>query len=304
MVMDKQINGYTGKQLRVNLGDGVVEIENIRFDWIQDYLGGVGYAVKLLYEELSPGVDPLGSENKLVLSTGPLTMNKVPGGGSFSVCFKSPLTEGWGEARAGSDFGPEMRRAGFDHVIIEGRSEIPVFIVIEDGKADIRTGMRLSGKTVSEKKRILVEEEGLSGYQILTIGPGGENLVRFATVMIDDRAAGRCGGGAVLGSKNLLAIAVKGSTQIPEADPEGFKMAIMEVMDVLRLHPNSAGFQATGTIGDLAGNDDSGTGQLRIGSPIHGARVRKYTTTTKKTISSDHTDATVAAISGVAVKSK
>jgi aldehyde:ferredoxin oxidoreductase len=256
--MTKRMKGYAGKQLRVKLGDGGMEIEDIREDWAQDYLGGAGYAAKLLYEELSPGVDPLGTENKLVLSTGPLTMNKVPGGGSLSVCFKSPLTEGWGEARVGSDFGPEIRRAGFDHIIIEGRSETPVFLVIEDGKAELRAGGSLSGKTVSEKKRILVEEVGLSGYQVLTIGPGGENLVRFATVMIDDRAAGRGGGGAVLGSKNLLAIAVKGSTQVPEADPAGFKTAIREVMDVLKEHPNSAGFLATGTIGDLPGNDDGG----------------------------------------------
>jgi aldehyde:ferredoxin oxidoreductase len=256
--MNKKINGYAGKQLRINLSSAKIEIESVRLDWIQDFLGGVGYAVKLLYDELAPNIDPLGRENKLVLSTGPLTMNKVPGGGSFSICFKSPLTEGWGEARAGSDFGTELRRAGFDHIIIEGQSRKPVFLVIDNGKAELRAGEKLRAKTVSEKKRVLVEDEGLEGYQVLSIGPAGENQVRFATIMIDDRAAGRCGGGAVMGSKNILAIAVKGSTQIPEADHDGFKMAVREAMKIVKEHPNSAGFKATGTIGDLPGNDEGG----------------------------------------------
>lgn len=256
--MNEHVKGYTGKQLRVKLNEGVVETEKTPMDWVEDYWGGVGFAAKLLYEELPPNVDPLGPKNKIVFSTGPLTMNKVPGGGSLSVCFKSPLTGGWGESRAGGDFGPEMRRAGYDHIIIEGRSDTPVVLVVDNDKTELRSGDDLVGKTVSEKKKVLVEGLGLSGYQLLTIGPGGENRVRFATVMIDDRAAGRGGGGAVLGSKNLLAVAVKGSGRVAEADSAGFIESIRQAMDVVRKHPNSEGFQAAGTIGDLPGNDDGG----------------------------------------------
>ena len=256
--MDAQIKGYAGKQLRVDLSQGETVFEDVRLDWMRDYLGGSGYAAKLLYAEMPAGADPLGPQNKLLLSTGPLTLNKVPGGGSLTVCFKSPLTGGWGEARVGSDFGPEMRKAGLDHIIIEGCSTEPVFLVVEDGKAELRPGANLKGKTTSEKTRILQEEEGLWGYQLLTIGPGGENLVRFATVMVDDRAAGRGGGGAVLGSKNLLAVAVKGSGQVAEADREALKNTIQKVMKVIRENPTSAGFQEAGTVGDLPGNDEGG----------------------------------------------
>ncbi len=256
--MGVQIKGYAGKQLRLDLSRGRIDIEDIRMDWARQYLGGAGYAAKLLYEELPAGIDPLGPENKLLLSTGPLTMNKVPGGGSLSVCFKSPLTGGWGEARAGSDFGPEMRKAGLDHIIIEGSSNEPVYLVIQDGSAKLRQGAKLKAKTTSEKRRILIEEEGLSGYQILTIGPGGENLVRFATLTVADRAAGRGGGGAVMGSKNLLAIAIKGTGRVAEADQAELKTAIRKVMNVLKENPNSAGFQDAGTVGDLPGNDEGG----------------------------------------------
>ena len=256
--MGVQVKGYAGKQLRLDLGSGAIITEDVRKEWVRDYLGGVGYAAKLLYEELPAGVDPLGPDNKLLLSTGPLTMNKIPGGGSLSVCFKSPLTGAWGEARAGSDFGPEMKKAGLDHIIIQGSSAEPVYAVIQDGQAELRAGAKLKGKTTSEKERILKQEEGLSGFQILTIGPGGENLVKFATVMVDGRAAGRSGGGAVLGSKNLLAIALKGSGQIAGANPDSLKAATREVMKVLKENPTSAGFQKAGTVGDLPGNDDGG----------------------------------------------
>jgi aldehyde:ferredoxin oxidoreductase len=256
--MDIFRHGYAGSQLRVNLNHKKFISEKIQEEWTKKYFGGTGYATILLYTELKPGIDPLSPENKIVIASGPLTMNKVPGGGSLSVCFKSPLTGCWGESRVGSDFGPEMRRAGYDHIILEGRAANPVILVITDGKAEIVPAGNLIGKTVSEKRRILIKEHALSGYQLLTIGPGGENLVRFANIMVGDRAAGRGGGGAVMGSKNLLCIAIKGSKSISEAEPDKFKTAIQDTIKVLKKNPNHAGLQAAGTIGELPGNDEDG----------------------------------------------
>lgn len=256
--MSEAIKGFTGKILRVNLNEKLCAVEEICQEWLEDYIGGVGYAAKLLYDELAPGVDPLGPDNKVILATGPLTMNKIPGGGSLSVCFKSPLTGGWGESRTGGDFGPMLKKAGFDHVIIEGRADSPVYLVIRDGKAELKPADKMVGLTVSEKNRFLHEELSETGFETMAIGPGGENLVRFASVMFGDRAAGRGGAGAVLGSKNLLAAAVKGSASIDEADSPGVKGAAQTAMKVLRENPTSAGFQAAGTIGDMPGNDDGG----------------------------------------------
>lgn len=159
----------------------------------------------------------------MIISTGPLTANKIPGGGSVQLCFKSPLTGGWGESRSGGDFGPMLRKTGYDHLIVEGRSKEPVYLVIHDGKADIRPGKHLAGKTVSEKRTILSKELPSEGFSIMCIGPGGEKNVRYACVMIEDRAAGRGGAGAVLGAKNLLAIAVKGNGYVEEFDPDQLK---------------------------------------------------------------------------------
>ena len=256
--MKAEHQDLNGRLLRVNLSDGTIRVEDLKPEWVEDFVGGVGYAARLLYEELPPGADPLGPENKLVLATGPLTLNRFPGGGSLAVCFKAPLTGAWGESRTGGDIGPQIRRAGFDHVVIEGRSGEPVCLVIENGAATLKPAHALAGLLVSEKLRQLRETFGLDGYEFLTIGPGGENLVRYAGVMSGDRAAGRCGGGAVMGAKNLLAVAVKGTLGIPEADPERLKQATRQALEVVRENPNSAAFRAAGTIGDLPGNDESG----------------------------------------------
>ncbi len=250
--------GFAGQQIRVNLDNCSAVVEDLRADWLPLYLGGVGYAARLLYEELSPGIEPLGPDNKLVLSTGPLTMRKAPGGGSLSLCFKSPLTSGWGEARTGGDFGPVLKRAGFDQVIVEGRSEGPVALIIDDCSVELRPADNLVGKTVSEKREILKNELPSGDFKTLVIGPGGENLVRFAGALFDDRIAGRTGAGAVLGSKNLLAIAVRGSGAVDEADPARFTATIRKVNGILKKHPTTAAFKANGTMGDMPGNDYGG----------------------------------------------
>jgi len=250
--------GYAGKQLRLHLDTKQTKIEELRRDIIAGYLGGTGYAVRLLFDEQAPGVDPLGSESKLIFATGPLTQNKIPGGGSVELCFKSPLTGGWGESRAGSDFGPDMRRAGYDFIIVEGKAPEPVYVVIQDDRVEYRPALHIVGKTVSEKRRIIKEELTEDRFSIGCIGPGGERLVKFANVMFEDRAAGRGGAGAVLGAKNLLGIAVTGSVQIEAADRDRLKKVLRKAFQILKSDPMSSGFKQNGTIGDIPGNDDGG----------------------------------------------
>ncbi len=255
--MDK-LNGYAGSQLRISLGDQGAAAERLDPANLRDYLGGVGYAARLLYDELSGGMDPLSPEAKVVFATSPLSRHEVPGGGSVLICFKSPLTDAWGEARCGGDFGPEMRKAGYDFFIIEGQAEKPVYVMVRDDDVQFRPAQHLVGTTVAERTKIIREEAGDPDLEVMCIGPGGENLVRYATVMYEGRAAGRCGGGAVLGSKNLLGIAVSGSKKVETAHPEAFRSAAREAMRVLREDPNAAGFGEHGTTGDLGGCDDAG----------------------------------------------
>jgi len=256
--MSKLANGYAGKQLRVFLDRKETKVEDLNFDIMRNYLGGVGYGAKILYDELKKGTDPLGSNNKLIFATSPLTANSIPGGGSIMLCFKSPLTNGWGESRCGGDFGPELRKAGYDFLIVEGKAEEPVYLVIEDDRIKFRNAAHLQGKMVTEKIKIIREELNDPLISIMCIGPAGENLVKFAIVMFEARAAGRCGAGAVMGSKNLLAIAVKGSKKVIPAQLEKFKGAIREVMKIVRQHPNTSYLKEHGTTGDLPAVDAAG----------------------------------------------
>ena len=254
----EKILGYAGKQLRISLSDATAKAEPLAIAELKKYLGGVGYAARLLYDELPEGVDPLGPDSRMVFATSPLSRNDVPGGGSVLLCFKSPLTNAWGESRCGGDFGPEMRKAGYDFFIVQGKAEDPVYVVVRDDDVQFVPAENLLGTTVTERTDMIREAVGDPDLEVMCIGPGGENLVAYSTVMYEGRAAGRCGGGAVLGSKNLLAIAVSGSKQVETADRDAFRAAVREAMRVLRENPNTAGFGEHGTTGDLGGCDDGG----------------------------------------------
>ncbi len=256
--MDKDLCGYFGRQLRVSLGTKEVRAEEIDPDVLKKYLGGVGYGARVLYDELKKGIDPLSPDNKIVFATSPLTANNIPGGGSIMLCFKSPLTGIWGESRCGGDFGPDLRKAGFDALIIEGKAAEPVFLVINDDDISLRPAGHLVGKKVTEKTAIIRDELNDSKISIACIGPAGEKLVKFATVMVEHRAAGRCGGGAVMGSKNLMGIAVKGSQQAQVAHPQKLKAVIKDAMRIIRENEIASGLKAHGTIGDMAPNDAAG----------------------------------------------
>ena len=203
-------------------------------------------------------IDPLGENNKLVFATSPLSLNKIPGGGSVSVCFKSPATNGWGEARCGGNFGPDLKAAGFDHIIIDGKSDQPVYLVINNGQAELKAANHLVGKMVTEKTDLMKQEIPDQDSSVMCIGVAGEQLVKFAAIMSGDRAAGRCGGGAVMGSKNLQGILVVGSNKIEPAKPAQFKESLRNVSKIIRKNPMSTGFKEFGTIGDMPSNDEDG----------------------------------------------
>lgn len=252
------VKGYAGKQLRIDLTRHECRVEPISEEISREYLGGSGYAARLLYDELPKDVDPLAPENIMVAATGPLSLSQVPGGGSMTFCFKSPLTNIWGESRVGGDSAPELKKAGFDYLIISGKSPEPVYMVIQDGAWQFRNASHLAGLTVSEKSASIRAELGNKDFSVLCIGPAGEHLVKFSAIMSDDRAAGRCGGGALWGSKNLLAIAIKGSGKIVAEDAERFSKIVKGTHAGIKTNPMFLGMQAGGTVGDLPANDDGG----------------------------------------------
>lgn len=253
-----EAKGYAGKQLRVDLGTWKSQSEPISAEMSRLYLGGAGYAARLLYDELPKGIDPLSPESIMVVATGPLSMSAVPGGGSAVLCFKSPLTGVWGESRVGGDSGPDLKKAGFDYVIVRGKSSKPVYLVIRDGKCEFRDAAHLLGKTVSEKCAEIRKAVDYAKASVLCIGAAGEHQVRISAVMSDDRAAGRCGGGAVWGSKNLIAIAIIGTGKVPAADPARYKKVIKDTHDEIKTIPGFLGMQSGGTIGDTPANDTDG----------------------------------------------
>jgi len=203
--------GYKGKILRVNLSNESITIEKPDEKFYRRYLGGEGFVAYYLLKEVKPGIDPLAPENKLIFAAGPLTGAPIPGCGRNSVGGKSPLTGGFGESEVGGAWGAELKRAGFDAIIIEGKAANPVYLWVYDDEAEIRSAKHLWGKETGEVQKIIRKELGDDLIRVASIGPGGEKLVRFACVIVDlHDAAGRTGMGAVMGSKNLKAIAVRG----------------------------------------------------------------------------------------------
>ena len=213
--------GYTGKILRVNLSDKSISIEEPDDKFYRRYFGGTGLIGYYLLKELKPGIDPLGPDNKLIFSAGVITGIPCSGSGRSGVGSKSPLTGGWGDSQAGGFWGAELKRAGWDAIIIEGKAANPVYLWINDDKVEIRDASHLWGKATLEVEEQIQDELGDKRVRVAQIGPAGEKLVRFACILNDiTHAYGRNGHGAVMGSKRLRAIAVRGSKAVPLAKPE------------------------------------------------------------------------------------
>jgi aldehyde:ferredoxin oxidoreductase len=212
--------GYCGKILRVNLTEGKIRVENPDENFYRTYMGGEGIIGYYLLKELKPGIDPLGPENKLIFAPGILTGAPLAGAGRNSVGGKSPLTGGYGSADAGGFWGAELKRAGYDAIVVDGKSPKPVYLWLNDGQAELRDAVHLWGKTTAESQQAIKDELGDQNIRVAQIGPGGERQVRYACVINDlKHAAGRTGMGAVMGSKNLKAVAVRGRQAVPLADP-------------------------------------------------------------------------------------
>ncbi|WP_207670879.1 aldehyde ferredoxin oxidoreductase family protein [Caloramator sp. E03] len=240
--------GWTGKILRVNLTEGTIKVEPLNIDDAKKYIGARGLGTKIFMDEVDPNVEPFSPENKLIFMTGPLTGTFASSAGRYEVITKAPLTGTIGASNSGGHFGPELKFAGYDGIIFEGKSEKPVYLYINDDKVELRSAEHLWGKTVYETTDILLKENG-EDFRVSCIGPAGEKLVLFAGVINDKhRAAGRSGLGAVMGSKNLKAVAVRGSNSIKVADPEKFKEACIDARAKLKAHPvTGAGLPTYGT---------------------------------------------------------
>lgn len=256
--MNEELYGYAGKTLRIDLTRNKISKEQLNIDALKMFIGGVGYAAQILYKELSKGINPLGPENKLIFATGPFNGTRAPGSGRVDTCFKSPLTNIWGESSCGGKWGPTLKSAGYDFLIIEGKSDKPVYILIDDENVHIKAGQKLSGKTTTQKIKFIKREFRDEKIEIATIGLSGERLVLFSNIMIGERAAGRCGAGAVMGSKNLLAIAVKGSGKIPIANPQEFSSIVKKYNSIVLNNPGSKAFIDDGTTGDIPSCDALG----------------------------------------------
>jgi len=218
------MDGYIGKILRVDLGSGDIWDEPLNERYARNFVGGSGLAARYIYDMVDDTTDPLGPDNPLIFMTGPLVGTAMPSAGRCSVCALSPLTSIWGESNTGGFFGPELRFAGFDGIIITGRAQHPTWLSIIEGRAELHDGTRLWGLDSYATQEQVRETLGDSAVRVACIGPAGENLVKMAAVMNDHgRAAGRTGMGAVMGAKNLKAVAVRGSVAVPLADPAGFK---------------------------------------------------------------------------------
>jgi aldehyde:ferredoxin oxidoreductase len=218
------MSSYAGKILRVNLTDGSIRHEALPPGPAGEFLGGRGLGGKMLADEIPAGIDPLGEENKIFFVTGPLTGTSAPTGGRYMVVTKSPLNNTIASSNSGGFWGAELKSAGYDMLVVEGRAKAPVYMFIRDGEVEIRPAGRLWGMTSNEVTDALLEEAGDRKARVLNIGPAGESLSRIAAVMNDRwRAAGRSGVGAVMGSKNLKAIVVRGSGKAEAAVPERFR---------------------------------------------------------------------------------
>ena len=220
--------GYQGKILRINLSTGACGVEALDETIAKKFVGGRGLGTKLFADKVSPSVDALSPENKILFVTGPLTGTPTPTGGRYMVVTKSPLTGTIASSNSGGYWGPELKFAGYDLIIVEGKSDKPVYLMIEDDKIEIRDAGHLWGKVVSETTKIL-EGETPAKSRVLTIGPAGEKLSKIAAVMNDyARAAGRSGVGAVMGSKNLKAIVVRGTQKVPLANEDDLKKVVKD----------------------------------------------------------------------------
>ena len=249
------MNGYAGRLLFVDLSQGTLREEALTEEMARNFIGGYGLGARVLYSMMKPGADPLGPENVLGVVTGPVTGTEALFSGRHAVVCKSPVSGTWNDASSGGFFGPELKKAGYDAVFVSGAADKPVYLWIKNGNAEIRDAARLWRLDAKETQKALEKETGEPKLRAVVIGPSGERLSLLSCVMNDGhRAAGRGGPGAVMGSKKLKAIAVRGTGKIAVADPQQVESLNAAIRENMKTAPFAAVFREGGTGAGTAGS--------------------------------------------------
>jgi aldehyde:ferredoxin oxidoreductase len=283
------VGGYAGKMLLVDLDTGSIKEEVLPEKLCREFIGGYGLGIRMLYERMKPGCDPLGAGNMLGFVTGVLTGTSVPGSGRYGVVTKSPLTGAWNESNAGGTFGPELKTAGYDAVFFSGVSPKPVYLLLKDGKAELRDASHVWGRDTYETEDILHREIGDPKVKIASIGPAGEARSLLAGIVNEKgRTAARGGAGAVMGSKRLKAFAVRGGVRkITAACQRELKEVEERYLSVIKSSEFAKGLTAAGTGGALSflvsiGDSPvknwrlSGTASMPTAANLDSANMDKY----------------------------
>jgi len=242
------MKGYFGKFLKIDLTSGQTDEIAIKDNDLKTYIGGSTLAARLIYDHVKTGMDPLSPENPIVFATGPFTGSNVPMVSRAAICGISPGTGLWGEATTGGKFPMRLKGTGYDGILITGKAKKPVYVYVQNGTAEIRDASHLWGTgdiyTTQEKIKSEVDDKA----SIACIGAGGENLINYANIMNDEgRAAGRCGMGALMGSKNLKALVVSGNKKTRIANPEKLKQTIIEARDTIQSNAYTQAYKLYGT---------------------------------------------------------
>jgi aldehyde:ferredoxin oxidoreductase len=252
-------NGYHGKILVVDLTNRAITIDEHDEEWYRTYMGGTNFGLYYILKHMPAGADALGPENVLTLMLSVLTGAPFSGQSRMTANAKSPLTGAIGDSQAGGFFPAELKYAGFDGIVFLGKAEKPVYLWIKNGEAELRDASHLWGLGAWDTETRLREELGDKKVEVACCGPSGEKLVRFAAIMnMRNRACGRTGLGAVMGSKNLKAIAVRGSQRPPMADPKGVKGVASAGAAELKANRGMQELGELGTAGIVAGQDFAG----------------------------------------------
>jgi aldehyde:ferredoxin oxidoreductase len=229
--------GYAGKTAWIDLTHKEVEITTTDSELMKLYMGGTGFGVKLLYDHIKPGTDPLGPENLLIFAAGPLTGSDSPSSSRMAVTARSPLTGAVGMATSGGHFPSEMKYAGFDIIAIKGAAKEPTYLLLDKGRVSFRSAKKLWGMNTFDCQEFIKEDLPGNGYRIACIGQAGEKISLIASIINERRAAGRKGLGAVMGAKKLKAVVVRGDRKVAIAEPERFQTALVELLRRYKAHP-------------------------------------------------------------------
>lgn len=276
------VYGYNGKMLFVDLTNGTMKEKELTQEMVENYIGGYGIGAKVLYDMMPAKADPLGPESVMGFITGLTNGTKAFFGGRYTIVHKSPVTGGWNDANSGGYFGPELKKAGYDAIFVSGISEKPVYLWINDGKVEIKDATHLWGLDTKETWEVLKKETDPK-VRVLTIGPAGENLSLISCPINDGhRAPGRGGGGAVMGSKKLKAIAVRGTGTINVANPDKIVDINKQISENMKESAAAAGFGTYGTGAGTAASAMSGDSPVKNWK---GAGVTDYGETNAQNVS-------------------